>query len=439
MNRAARSVAGLCAALMLMGLGCDGDGGTDAGVDSGEMSDTGPGGTPVDLTFYLHDPRTDTPLEGVPVAFDAPGGERTESTSGADGRVTFSAIWELGEAAITADHGGRLWSLTRLSPETLADETLDSGDIAFPMADVRLPDERVTVTGTFTNVTDPTNRFNVIAGVPGATVYNDVGPDFSVEVPVGMPFRLFGLEFTATRTDNLTVDQTFYGGQVVEVPALTEDTTIDFDLSTSLEFVESSGSVPIPDGELAGAGVYALTTSRESQVNEFLGSWYTSARDPMDDSLVNFTLRSYVVPGADTVVTRFFGGISNLSSSMVIDGLAEGSQPALPQPPRVAVPMLGTEHPLHDPFVFASVEDDMRALVGLVDGAEVPFVIWSAGNLVDGDPEVTFPRPPTGVNIMDRVVGGTGLQGRLATCQTGPDRLGCDRLGLGDQVFDLVP
>ena len=94
------SVAVACLmAISIAGCGDDSKKVQDAGLDGGGGGES--------ITFIVVEWSTDSedwvPMEGATVAFDAPGGERTETVSGADGKVTFEGVdWSLGTAAATA-------------------------------------------------------------------------------------------------------------------------------------------------------------------------------------------------------------------------------------------------------------------------------------------------------------------------------------------------
>ena len=87
------------------GTGATGAGAAGAAGGAGGAGAGGAGGESVTFIVVeslLGEP-TAPPVEGAMVAFDAPGGERVEQSSGADGKVTFTGVdWSKGKAAVSA-------------------------------------------------------------------------------------------------------------------------------------------------------------------------------------------------------------------------------------------------------------------------------------------------------------------------------------------------
>ena len=103
-------------AISIAGCGDDSKKVQDAGLDGGG------GGESIIVVEWSTDSEDWVPMEGATVAFDAPGGERTETVSGADGKVTFEGVdWTLGTAAATAHQPDyALGSVVNIDPSNLA-------------------------------------------------------------------------------------------------------------------------------------------------------------------------------------------------------------------------------------------------------------------------------------------------------------------------------
>jgi hypothetical protein len=170
----------------------------DAGPDGGGGPDSI---TIINMEWSLDD-EVWVPVEGITVAFDAPGGERTEAVSGADGKVTFDGFdWTAGTAAATSHMEGYLVnSLVGLDADTVDQVYQMDGAVMLATGPEIEPDtepETVSVSGTVTGFLDTAH--DLVVNVVNTTFGGDWnGPSdgtFTVDVPSGEPFVLQAVEW----------------------------------------------------------------------------------------------------------------------------------------------------------------------------------------------------------------------------------------------------
>ncbi|MFH2009305.1 MAG: hypothetical protein ABI333_22130 [bacterium] len=195
---------GLCLA-MFAGCGDDDNPGDnnntmqDAAVDAAPDAEVGESLTFVIYTFSDTD-ATYIPAEGVSVAFDAPGGVRTEADSGADGKVTFTGVdWTAGLGAVTFyQFGYAMFSSVNLDPDRMADWVNEDGEYAMSLSPLTTETpEMVTVSGTATGLADTSHYYTVnTTNTEGqGTEWSGFGTQgFSIQVPSGEPFYFQSLE-----------------------------------------------------------------------------------------------------------------------------------------------------------------------------------------------------------------------------------------------------
>lgn len=192
------------------------------------------------------------PVAGATVAFDKPGGERVELTSGADGTITFDGIdWSLGEGTMTAyleDHV--LWSYLGLTPESLARyiEGAHAERLRFLL--LEQGPSTVAASGTATGMANEAHRLYLGANTAGSSSSDHAGPDWSLYVASGEPFALVGFEYhmvspatVSARGEEFALD----GWASLEHEAITEETSgLTFDMTNALAPTHVSGSFPLP-------------------------------------------------------------------------------------------------------------------------------------------------------------------------------------------------
>jgi hypothetical protein len=427
-------------ALWSSAAGCGDDDGRplDSGAGDGGGTDTGGSGGE-DYSVVVID-GDGAPRPGALVGFDAPGGGRFEETTGADGTATFPGVdWSVGEGTVTVVADGYVpHSHVQITPEVIARDVDPAGNHRLLLA-IRQPPERVTIRGTIANPMSIAHRFNVIPAVVGATVYNDVGPTWSAEVPVAEPFRLTALEYEFVGVFG-DFTQTIHAATTVESPALTADTTIDLDLATPITFQTVDGTLPRPpaDHPLSGADPYFVVSSFDSDNSEFLGG-ATAMAPTADGTGVDYTA-SWFDPGDVTEpLVRFIYSDPPLITQVIVDGFpTAGIQDVtFLVPPDVVTPAFGDALPLHDPITLgASGGDDIAIGVAVIDGTE-SYIRWAV-LVPPGSTTFAVPELPASVPESDVIVAGETYTGRIQLCDRRPDTLVCQRQALG-RAFDLTP
>jgi hypothetical protein len=437
----ARSYWGLFAALAVAG--CD-----------GSISDAGDAAVAAPLVFQIEDRSTGEPVAGAEVTVDLPGGERRVAVADPAGRITVDGVvWSRGSLAVTAQADGyALLSWVDLDAEALSRFALEDG--AFPLRLVAPPppppERLVRVSGTFLNVDDEAHRFEVSATHPHATFSNEVGPDFELMVPAETPVRLFGKEYSYRRHSNIAMTQPLYGAQVVDLPALTEDTYIEIDLAESLPYVESEAILPLPVGPLFGQKIYGRVFTMQSP-SEFqvVGLFVHSTRHSTGVDLA-FTLGAFILPEDPDVATQIWAWDSDYRTDLFVDGLAAGELPPLLQPPLItslvpAVEPVG-EHGLHDPFILSfgdlgayslldiRVPDTSVSDIGEPTYGQSIWRVWS-GRL--DAKEIVVPQPPDGIRIADFVDPETDLRVIALRCDLDETER-CRRVATGGER-DVAP
>jgi hypothetical protein len=179
------------------------------------------------------------PIEGATVALDAPDGTRSEQTTGTDGRVTFEDLdWSLGTADVTAyKEDLALHSVVDL------DGSEEEITVGLPPADVL--HDTVTLSGTASNMADTSHKLEVSAS---NTLVNTIeeGPDWSLPVRSGVAFTLVGLEWIDLTDPTFGYAQEMVAWTMIEHAAVTTDTTVSIDFSSTATPVNVSNSFSLP-------------------------------------------------------------------------------------------------------------------------------------------------------------------------------------------------
>lgn len=231
----------LCACLGLAA-GCGGDDDScGPGIDA--AIDTGPDAAVLeDVTFvvvtYTGAAMGYEPIATSMVTFDAPGGERMEATTGADGRVTFEGIdWSLGSGAVSAfrmEHSMR--SIVNLDAAHFAQLDRIDGAVVLLLHPHALPAiETVVVSGTVVGLVDPAHEIfvSVLRGSTGSGWTGPGNSTFPITVPKDEPFtiQVFEFEFAAVRSGQ-GFDRTIYGMMHRDFAPISANTQVvlDFDV-----------------------------------------------------------------------------------------------------------------------------------------------------------------------------------------------------------------
>jgi hypothetical protein len=350
---------------------------------------------------------TFAPLEGATVAFDAPGGERTELVSGADGKVTFDGIdWSQGTAAVTAYlQGYTLWSSVNLDESRLAQASLvDDAVPLYLMNTTPTAPETVTVSGTATGLQDTAHLLVVnAANVEVATTqWAGAGNGtFSVSVPSGEPFTLQAVETDA--------DQTLPSGQGYDMPiyqwmyqsfsAVTTDTSgVVLDFQAHLATTQTADiSVATPtraDSPVrTGVGV-GLVCPSESY---YCTGWSTHIDISADGNQFDDSLLWTEPAWAETPRTfvRVYDGNSEVSFRSVASWPTPGSIGTLPDTAEWITPAGGAgQHPLHEAIEWELFDEEVPAVsLRLLRGQSLVWIVEAGPNATT----LTVPEPPSTV------------------------------------------
>lgn len=427
----------LCGLVALALVGCDGGGGgTDAGGGGtdGGARDGGGGGMTVDVVFEVHDGRLTGPaLSGVAIAVDLGDGTRVEGTTDAMGRATFAVDWSAGPIDVTLFAPGHAGFSTTEVTEAIFAPFMRDGVVPFALSSNAPPrTDLVTLSGRVTGG-DPGHRYQVTANVEGATLYNNAGPDYTIDVPPGVPFRLTVLDYTFVSRGTNDYTQELVAMGTVDVDAISADTTLDLDLTANpVTLTEVSGSVTASFGD---AIFYALVGDLEG-VDDFYGAM-TSVVPTAGG--VDYSLAYWEDPAARMPYTRYFTNDDPEFSQVTILGWPTASPTIdfLP-PPAIVTPAFGETHPIHDTFALGRVEPGVETAVTIYDLAQDDRVLWNVVNTSGGE-MVTPPALPSAVNRADVFPASAELYARPYVCARMPGMQFCQRFAVGGRAFDLVP
>lgn len=395
----------------------DGSGGSSAtGGAAGSGGSAGTGGTGDSITFVVLDGSVcsklgEAPkLAGATVAFDAPGGTRTELASGADGKVTFQGIdWSKGNATVTAylEHYS-LWSAVDFDSNALALAPLPDG--AVPLHLIRsTPPMMVTVSGTATGLKDAAHSYvvNVVHTSSGSEWGGVSSGTFKVSVPTGQPFTLQGIELTPDTPlpSNQGYDMPVYQVMTQDFDAITADKTgvvLDF-AAHAVTTKTASISVKLPTRAESpvrkGRGV-SWVCPWESV---FCTGWATHIDISADGTQFDASLLWHEPPWAKHPMTRVHVvdgtlGFDNVLTSFrsVNSWPTSGSIGALPDTPEWVTPAPGAaSHPLYQAIEWKLFEDAPYAQLWLNSGARVAWLVAAAPKATT----LTVPEPPSTVDL----------------------------------------
>lgn len=414
--------------------GAAGTGGGETGGSGGSAGAAGTGaggsaGSGESLTFIVVQANVEetTPLAGATVAFDAPGGERTEEVTAADGTVTFDSVdWSEGTATVTAHLDGYdMVSMIGMDPDAIAD--MELVDDAMPLYLVDLDPEvtepdMVHVTGTFSGLTDPANGVLVRALGAGATeTWAGTGTDtYEMDVPQGTAFSLFANEWKEgilPTSDGYYVD--LYRAMVQDFPAIDEATaTLDLDLEAhEITSMTAEGAIVLPsraDSPLRGDSTWSnlWVLAPGNQVIGFASLMQRSE----DFNQWNVSLEWCEVIPADDAISYY--RVYNTGTGEISFALEDGYPVAGElEPPILDVPRWTSPsafvfaHPIGDPLeweVFDDLSED--GMVGLNLAVEDQ-VVWRVGVPTDVT-RVTLPEVPSSA-VASNLLGTSGLQLQL--------------------------
>jgi hypothetical protein len=363
------------------------------------------------------------PVEGALVAFDAPGGARTEATTDAAGHATFDGFdWSAGTASVTAWHEGYgLASLVGL------DGSVEEVTVELTNVDPWPRDGWVEVSGTVLNPPAGALAYNVFATVPSVW-YGGAGPGYSLTVPPDTSFTLVATS-SGTSQNWLLVDQ----------DPVTAATTVDLDFATPAPFSSVTGSFPMPtrtDSLLRrGTGQVNVQWSRRPNGHGFfervayIGYATHTPTVSADGNSIEYEIGWTPPSWAVEPATRFnmlAGSGTNMdpSSSAWVDGYpTEGAQDiVLLDAPRMVTPSSPSDsHPIHDPIEWELFDTGVQVELQILreNGYYAPLTeLWAIRAPVDAT-SITVPQLPSGVDYFD-VLGSSLLQARVRIVTEAP-------------------
>jgi hypothetical protein len=340
--------------------------------------------------YILND--TTDPIEGATVALDGPDGTRSEQTTGADGRVTFEDLdWSLGTAAVTVhkeDHV--LHSVVGI----------DGSETEIPVG-LYLIDptaDWVTISGTASNMSDTAHSISMDTD-NAYTHHQEVGPDWSMKVEPGVDFTLKAVEFDVLDAPDRTIDQDLINWVLIEHAAITSDTTVDIDFSSTVPELTVSNSITMPslraESPLMGTTtLYGFFSAGELHVGfvahsepNTAGTAFDLDFDYIETTGLSPALTTYRLNPND-----YFMGIS----VVVVEGYPETGThdlgfldlPDMDQVPTTTYPLHGTE------FTWELFDS----------GLGVCFLVWTALDVNDHDTHawrVDAPMDATSITVPD--------------------------------------
>lgn len=386
--------------------GSGGSGGTGGGA--GELSSV----TFIVVESVFGDP-TRPPLEGATVAFDAPGSQRVEQITGADGKVTFDGIdWSMGKAAATAYLDGyTLFSAVNLDEARLSGAFLIDDALPLFLTDQSpIAPELVTFSGTVTGLQDTAHSVvvNVVATTAGSEWMGPGTGTFTVSVPRGEPFTIQAVEMNEAEilSSGQGYDMPIYQWMQQSFSATEEDLT-----GTVLEFSVHALATQTVDISIA------TPERRDSPVRSGLGvglvcpgnstyctGWSTHLDISADKSRFDDSLLWVEPDWAEAPVTsvRVYDGEDVISFRGAASWPQAGPIGTLPDTPGWITPAdVSSTHPLHDAIEWelfdADVPEVSLRLLHSPLGEQANQLAW----IIEAGPDATglvVPAPPSPVD-----------------------------------------
>ncbi len=247
-----------CGDSSLAGGGAQGGAGGDSpgGAEQGGAGEGGAGGAAnlVSLTVELLDSGGRAAVPNTPCALVKPGGERSEATTGADGKVTFTGVdWALGAASVVCVPQNAIGYLSFASADA------PNGLLTLRAPAVTTAPAAVAVSGTALNPSETGSTY-LVQATAGLESHQATNPSFEIAVESGVAFELFGLEFKVVNNPAPHgFGQDFLAWTSVSSTALTADATIDLDFSDPVVPLQAAGTIGLPtasDSPFLAASAY---------------------------------------------------------------------------------------------------------------------------------------------------------------------------------------
>lgn len=445
----------------------DGDADADADADADTDADGDADGLSVPVRVFTQDRRgRRAPAPRALVAFDLPSGARVEQTADAEGRTTFEGVdWSSGGTAAVIAHlaGWQLGGWIALTEAHVVAKLAEGGELVVVLG--INPESReglIEVSGTATMV-DEGHMLTVVASVPGI-MYEAYGPDWSVWITPAEPFSLVAVENGGTGWTDAVWEQTFPAWTVLSHVGVTENATVELDVTQSVERISFSGSLERPNDSQGDffqfAGPYVAVASLEG--SSLFGFTFTAGSgagygfqgvvteiDGTAESSWTYEADYVALDDVLDPATAYFwwrdGWSSERVSRVLVPGLpADGPQDlSFPEPPLLRSP--GVPEPYHLGDVLEwdlgdrdAVAPELEVLLVLLADLSAPTLREPIATLFapPGTTSARFPPPPSDADPA-ALLSGTG-EGRIELCELDPDRRVCMRWALG-ALFEVVP
>lgn len=358
---------------------------------------------------------TYVPVEDAVVAFDTPGGGRTEAHTDATGRVTFTGIdWTAGQGAITASYWDHvLQSILHLDPAQLEKFANQDGELWLGLEPLNpLPIETVRIGGTATGMVDTGHTLSVdVVDTMGPTTGWSTGVNlaWSVSVMRGEPFVLQARDYEVIDSpQGPGVESIYYGVMQREHDPITQDATgVVLDFSTfGMELHSATVSMLLPTGVPNWQPMGSAPACQVCATNSNRCHGWTSYRAVFDNPLRIQADFVWVEPDYPVevywhcAIGEYEGELFNtynVGSKTVIPGYPQaGGHHTLMEPPRWVTPAdPEVPHPVHDPLEVMYYEDVPDPGIVLRRGTEPRWLLHGRANATT----FTVPEPPTGVYV----------------------------------------
>ncbi len=442
------SVAVACLmAISIAGCGDDSKKVQDAGLDGGGGGES--------ITFIVVEWSTDSEdwvsMEGATVAFDAPGGERTETVSGADGKVTFEGVdWSLGTAAATAHQPDYvLSSLVNIDPSDLGIALIIEGSITLQMLPLESKTtETLGVSGTVVGLQDADHEWKAsVVGMKSESSCDKTSDGtFSLEVPSGEPFIIQVTEYIVgpVPPSGQGYDQPIYQWMQRSFEATTEELTdveLDFAVSAmethtaDITFeVPARSESPIRDG-------YGVCNMCDSG-SYWCQGWSTHLDISEDGSLFESSLVWVEPEYADD--PRVSCGVYVLvgnqwvwGSYISIEGYPDDGDSfgTLMDKPEWLTPEEGGDaYPIQDPLEWEVFDDNVTNIGLFLSKGEQ--LVWGVGS-TPSQTSMTVPEPPSTVD-KNELLGSSYLSAQLYAGILDSDNHYWERMGISTTINVMV-
>jgi hypothetical protein len=398
----------LCAAVLIL-LAASGA----AGCSSDKVDTT-------DVTVEVTE-QDGTPIDAAGVSVEDAAGTIHKAQTGSDGRVTLPIEVAGGGVSVLAHKDGYVfWSITGITEERATD-----GEALLLELPILTPtsDELLEVSGTVTGFSTDPNLFVITNSTrPGSSGAQD--GMYSMPVAPEQAFAVSVLEY------HEGVEPISARGQSLEHvawlrfdnDAITDDSTVDLDLSTPASQSSVSGSFAIPEYYRDfGTGFVGVNTITDVGIGDLTGL-YELTDVSSDSSMVEHTTTYVDAPGEEAATRYSIGDGNGKFSRRWVSGLpAEGDagvelfEPVEPE-------LAADPQPLHAPVTWkvspdAATADQIRMTVELiVNGGERQLL-----GVVLMAPDATETRLielPEGTDLAASLSG--LLNGHIVVCENGP-------------------